>query len=318
LLQAARPECVLPRQALILSCAAVFGCSAPPGSELDTDFDGPPPFSGPLGSAGAGGSGNPLPSGSGGTGLGQSPTENTRDPNLPVNNTGGTGTGGAGNPVVGLPEPPGEAFFFDDFEAGAPGTQPAAWDSWINYSVEAGNTLDGAQFALLDNQDCARGNQCVHFHAEGATQPAMLTMPLPANLSRVYIRAFVKTTKQVGNQVPDQQSNHETMIGLRGDARLAKLQPLPGQRSVDGRRRPQLISGRLQLSRWLQQRRASPAVDLELVAADASSALQVRVRGRRACGDVHQQRAEQNKGAEPSSVVGRVRRPPRRGPIATP
>jgi hypothetical protein len=226
LLQAARPECVLPRQALILSCAAVFGCSAPPGSELDTDFDGPPPFSGPLGSAGAGGSGNPLPSGSGGTGLGQSPTENTRDPNLPVNggggdgsqspvtggggssnvggaggvnNTGGTGTGGAGNPVVGLPEPPGEAFFFDDFEAGAPGTQPAAWDSWINYSVEAGNTLDGAQFALLDNQDCARGNQCVHFHAEGATQPAMLTMPLPANLSRVYIRAFVKDD-QAGRQ----------------------------------------------------------------------------------------------------------------------
>jgi hypothetical protein len=40
-------------------------------------------------------------------------------------------------------------------------------------------------------------------------------MPLPANLSRVYIRAFVKTTKQVGNQIPDQQSNHETMIGLR-------------------------------------------------------------------------------------------------------
>src|SRR5690606_38947660 len=109
----------------------------------------------------------------------------------------------------------GDAFFFDDFEAGAVGTQPAAWDSWINYSVEAGNSADGAQFALLDDQDCARGNQCVHFHAEGATQPAMLTMPLPANTSRLYIRAFVKTTRQIGDQTPDQESNHETIMGLR-------------------------------------------------------------------------------------------------------
>lgn len=30
-------------------------------------------------------------------------------------------------PSPSLPTPPGAAFFFDDFEAGAPGTQPAAW-----------------------------------------------------------------------------------------------------------------------------------------------------------------------------------------------
>jgi hypothetical protein len=123
----------------------------------------------------------------------------------------GTGSGGKGQ----LPEPPGEAFFFDDFESGAPGTQPAAWDRWINYTTEAGNTPDGDQFALLDNTDRFSGNQSVHFHAEGATQPAMLTFPLPAGMTRVYIRTFVKTTKQIGNQTPDQVSNHETLIGLR-------------------------------------------------------------------------------------------------------
>jgi hypothetical protein len=129
---------------------------------------------------------------------------------------GAAGASGAPDPgAVTLPPPPGDAFFFDDFEAGTPGQQPAAWDSWINYSTEAGNTAAGAQFALLDNTDKFRGNQSVHFHATGATQPAMLTMPVPDNMTRIYIRAYVKTTRQIGNQTPDQQSNHETLMGLR-------------------------------------------------------------------------------------------------------
>jgi hypothetical protein len=231
--------------------AAAWGCSAPPGADGDPDFDGPPPYSGapagsggttnaslppsgaggtlsgqpegnpnpvgPVASAGAGGSPAPVsnggttgaPAGAGGTGVGAGGTGAA---------AGGAGAGGtaASNPdPVGLPEPPGAAFFFDDFESGAAGQQPAAWDRWINYTTEAGNTLDGAQFALLDTSDKFRGNQSVHFHAEGATQPAMLTLALPANLTRVHIRAYVKTTRQIGNQTPDQQSNHETLIGLR-------------------------------------------------------------------------------------------------------
>jgi hypothetical protein len=34
-------------------------------------------------------------------------------------------------------------------------------------------------------------------------------------LTRIYIRAYVKTTRQIGNQTPDAQSNHETLMGLR-------------------------------------------------------------------------------------------------------
>lgn len=118
-------------------------------------------------------------------------------------------------PSPSLPTPPGTAFFFDDFEAGAPGTQPAAWDSWINYSIQAGNALGNAQFALLDDTESVSGNQSVHFHAEGATQPAMLTLPLPPNLSRVHIRAFVMSRIAVGGVPADAVSNHETLIGLR-------------------------------------------------------------------------------------------------------
>ena len=153
------------------------------------------PVGGSGGQASVGGTGGSSPGGAGGS----------------VAAGGSAGSGGTGQ----LPDPPGEAFFFDDFESGAPGSQPASWDSWINYSNQAGNTADGAQFALLDNTDRFRGNQSIHFHAEGATQPAMLTFPLPQGLTRVYIRAFVKTTKQIGNQTPDQVSNHETLIGLR-------------------------------------------------------------------------------------------------------
>jgi hypothetical protein len=238
-------------RALLMAAGGAAGCSAPPGSGDGLD-DGLPPFSGQLGgAAGAGsssvsggnaglnqsnGGSNGVPAGESGSGGSGTPVGSGGTLSVtPVGGAGGRavagGTGGAGaaagstaaggstEPGTGgtgqLPVPPGEAFFFDDFESGAPGTQPAAWDRWINYTTQAGNTPDGDQFALLDNTDRFSGNQSVHFHAEGATQPAMLTFPLPQGMTRVHIRAFVKTTKQVGNQTPDQVSNHETLIGLR-------------------------------------------------------------------------------------------------------
>jgi len=136
----------------------------------------------------------------------------------PGNGQAGAPNGQAGTsntPPPVLPTPPGTAFFFDDFEGGTVGQQPAAWNRWINYSVEAGNALGNPQFALLDDSEAFRGEQSVHFHTEGATQPAMLSFTLPANLSRVFIRAFVKSRIQVGGVAADSVSNHETMIGLR-------------------------------------------------------------------------------------------------------
>jgi hypothetical protein len=114
-----------------------------------------------------------------------------------------------------LPTPPGEAFFFDDFEAGAVGTQPAAWDRWINYTTAAGNALGNPQFALLDDTESFRGTQSIHFHTEAATQPAMLTMRLPQGMNRIYIRAFVMSRIAVGGVPADAVSNHESLIGLR-------------------------------------------------------------------------------------------------------
>jgi len=159
--------------------------------------------------AGAGGTastGNPTaPSGAAGAGM--SPPQTPPDP--PPQTTPST-------PVPPtLPTPPGEAFFFDDFEGGAAGTQPAAWERWINYTTVAGNALGNPQFALLDTAEAFRGNQSVHFHTEGATQPAMLTMRLPTGMNRIHIRAFVMSRIAVGGVAADSVSNHESLIGLR-------------------------------------------------------------------------------------------------------
>jgi hypothetical protein len=125
------------------------------------------------------------------------------------------GTGGTTGRAA-LPTPPGNAFFFDDFEAGAPGTKPAAWATWIDYILTAANTPTSAEFALLDNTEKHSGNQSVHFHATGATEPAMLTMPLPANTSRLFLRVFLKSSTPLGARPKDTVSNHETLLGLRG------------------------------------------------------------------------------------------------------
>lgn len=134
--------------------------------------------------------------------------------------TGSTAAGGSSGTGSGsvVPEPlppPADAFFADDFEAGAAGTQPAGWTRWINYSTNASNTLSDPQYALLDDQDSVSGGQSVHFHATGNTQPAMLTRALPPGTNRLHLRVFVKTTVQQGSRPPDNPSNHDTLIALR-------------------------------------------------------------------------------------------------------
>ncbi|MEO8177373.1 MAG: hypothetical protein ABI895_00945 [Deltaproteobacteria bacterium] len=148
--------------------------------------------------------------------------------------TGGTaGSGNVGaaggqnlptNPPAMLPEPPGDAFFFDDFEAGAAGTQPAAWNRWLNHTTSAGNAVTGAQFALLDSQEHFKGNQSVHFHVTEGTQPAQLTFAVPANTNRLFVRAYVKSTTQLGSRQPDNPSNHETLIALRAGSGKADFE----------------------------------------------------------------------------------------------
>ncbi|MEY2937028.1 MAG: hypothetical protein RL033_7777 [Pseudomonadota bacterium] len=167
---------------------------------------------GPLATGGSGGNNNTSGGGSGGSAGLATGTD--------TGSTAAAGTSGTTvtdpDPVVIEPlPPPGDAFFSDNFETGAPGTQPAGWTRWINYSTNANNALTEPQFALIDDQDSVSGNQSVHFHATGATQPAMLTRALPPGTNRLHLRVFIKTSTQLGSRTPDNPSNHETLIGLR-------------------------------------------------------------------------------------------------------
>jgi len=242
----------------LLASAAAFACSAPPGADTDPDY-GAPPFTGPVGSAGAGtgGTGTTLPNGSAGTGVGTSPTENTNNPNTPIVGNGGTssnlpagnggtgqvpaggtggtasvggtggtsnlggaggsapaagGTGTGGTGAVTPPPPPGDAFFFDDFEGSTLDQSPANWDYFIAYVANQNNPSGNAS-ALVDDTRAVSGTHSVHF--VGGQSPAQITLPLPAGTNRLYVRAQVFMTRQLGaNNNP--QPNHETLIAIRG------------------------------------------------------------------------------------------------------
>jgi polysaccharide lyase-like protein len=111
-----------------------------------------------------------------------------------------------------LPTPPGAAFFFDDFEGSTVGQAPANWDYFIAYVANQNNPSGNAS-ALVDDTRAVSGTHAVHF--VGGQSPAQITLPLPTGTDRLFVRANVFMTRQLGandNPLP----NHETLIGIRG------------------------------------------------------------------------------------------------------
>ncbi len=106
---------------------------------------------------------------------------------------------------------PATVLFEEDFEAAAPGTMPAGWDSFVGYVVNMNNDPGGSAFALADATRAHTGTQSLH--VLGGSTPAMLTRPLPSGTDQIYVRAYVWLTVQLG-QNPGH--NHETLLGIRG------------------------------------------------------------------------------------------------------
>ncbi|WP_157596046.1 hypothetical protein [Plesiocystis pacifica] len=101
--------------------------------------------------------------------------------------------------------------FEEDFEAAAPDTVPAGWDSFVNWQVNAANMPGADTFALVDGTKPHGGSQSLHVKA--GSNPGMLTRPLPPGTTTIYVRAHVWLTGKLG-QNPG--NNHETLIGIRG------------------------------------------------------------------------------------------------------
>ena len=126
------------------------------------------------------------------------------------------GAPGDGPGNTGDASPGATPFFRDDFEAGTPGHQPAGWDNFLSYQKNVANPQGDGTLALIDTLHAHGGSHAVHFH--GGSSPAMITRPLPAGTNRLYVRAWVYQTRQLGM---NPGANHETLLGIRKAAGTA-------------------------------------------------------------------------------------------------
>jgi len=113
--------------------------------------------------------------------------------------TGSAGTGGA----------TATGFFNDGFESGTNGMQPTGWDNFIAY-IAKGSNPNGTTLALVDSTRAHTGTKSVKVH--GGQQPAQLTRPLPTGTNKLYARAWIWFTRQLGM---NPGANHETLLGIR-------------------------------------------------------------------------------------------------------
>ena len=100
--------------------------------------------------------------------------------------------------------------FSETFENGAVNTQPSGWENFIGWVPNNGNTVTGAQYALIDSTKFYSGGKSIHF--KGGAAPAQIIRALPAGTQRLYTRAYVNMSVAMGNVAGD---NHEHILGLK-------------------------------------------------------------------------------------------------------
>ncbi|HVR18276.1 MAG TPA: hypothetical protein VMS65_01225, partial [Polyangiaceae bacterium] len=130
----------------------------------------------------------------------------------PQGGTAGTdaGAGGSTGGSAGSGGGTATGFLVETFESGTVGQQPPTWDNFISYQKNGPNP-NGPTLALVDSTRAHGGTKSVHFH--GGSSPTMIVKALPANTTRLYVRAWIYITRQLGM---NPGANHETLIGIRG------------------------------------------------------------------------------------------------------
>lgn len=103
----------------------------------------------------------------------------------------------------------------EDFEDGSEGQQPADWGNFINWVQDQSNPSGDTQ-ALVTKEFAYTGEQSVHFH--GGQNPAQLWKPLPDGTNILYVRMFVRMSRQFGE---NPGANHETLIAIRDNPNSA-------------------------------------------------------------------------------------------------
>ena len=124
---------------------------------------------------------------------------------------GQAGAAGAAGGSVGGGGAPANAILSADFESDMVGKQPAGWHNFLAYNIDATNPQGDLQ-AIVDATKPHGGKNSLHVKSNGS--PAFITMPLPANIKKLYVRGYFYMTRQLG-QNPG--ANHETLLGIRKD-----------------------------------------------------------------------------------------------------
>lgn len=112
---------------------------------------------------------------------------------------------------------PSAVLFEEDFEGEAVGQVPEGWQTFVGWVVNNGlNSLSSAVFAVVDEDRVRGGSRALH--VQGGANPAQITRALPGGADRVFVRAWVYPTVQLG---ASPGRNHETLIGLRAGSGTA-------------------------------------------------------------------------------------------------
>jgi mono/diheme cytochrome c family protein len=146
---------------------------------------------------------------------------------------GGSSSGGSsgGSTSGGTTGSSSAVIFSETFEDGGLDTQPAGWDNYLGYIYNTDNTVSNANYALIDDTYAYNGSQSIHFNGS----LAQIVRALPANTQRVYLRAYVRMSKQMGNVVGD---NHEHIMGIKktqdadNEVRIGQIKGVLGTNDV--------------------------------------------------------------------------------------
>ncbi|MEY4588245.1 MAG: putative cellulose-binding protein [Pseudomonadota bacterium] len=104
--------------------------------------------------------------------------------------------------------------FEDSFEFAELGKFPKGWDYFVEYQQNPSH-IDATKYITVVS-GAKVGNRALLI--KGGQNPSMITHALPAGTNKVFMRAWVKSKRQLG-QNPG--ANHETLMGVRaksGDA----------------------------------------------------------------------------------------------------
>lgn len=102
----------------------------------------------------------------------------------------------------------------DDFDSAAAGETPPGWSTILGYGlVDNSRTPQAGSAAVIDNSKAYSGANSVRVSTPNQMSPHAIFQALPANLSTLYVRAWVYSPDQLGGGSATGGGNHAHFLG---------------------------------------------------------------------------------------------------------